>query len=162
MLYGTNSPRHEQVPLRLSSHEIDRVVEGAELRCTHYDAFRFFTPAARPMNRTALTRQTTSSFDQRGCIHVTMDLYKFAFKIAPWCPSELIAEAFLLAADARTIDMRASPYDLRAYGFEPIQIESSEGREEYVQEQRRLAERASPIRDRLLIVYQALVPSHNR
>jgi hypothetical protein len=85
-----------------------------------------------------------------------MDLYKFAHKIAPWCSSELVADSFLLALDARTIDMRASPYDLRDFGFEPIAIESALGRENYVREQRRLAEKASPIRERLLGVYQEL------
>ncbi len=156
MVYRIDKPRHDQVPLRLSPKEIDAVVEGSELRCTHYDAFRFFTPPATPLNKKHLAREDTSVFDQRGCIHVTMDLYKFAHKIAPWCPSEVIADAFLLAIDARTIDMRASPYDLRSYGFEPIPIESVEGREIYVLEQRKLAERAVPIRQRLLDVYTSL------
>lgn len=86
-----------------------------------------------------------------------MDLYKFAHKIAPWCSSDLIADAFLLAVEARTIDMRASPYDLSSLGFKAIRIESAAGREEYVQEQRQLAERATPIRTRLLAVYRSLV-----
>ena len=37
-----------------------------------------------------------------------------------------------LAADARALDMRASPYDLRGYGFEPIAVETPGGRAEYV------------------------------
>jgi hypothetical protein len=86
-----------------------------------------------------------------------MDLYKFAHKIAPWCASELIADAFILAADARRIDMRASPYDLREQGFEPICIETSEGREEYIREQRRLAEQAIPVRTALIEVYRNLL-----
>lgn len=156
MVYKSDQPRHEQVPLRLQPDEIARVVERADLRCTHYDAFRFFTPEATPRNRTLLRRQTTTDFDQPGCVHVTMDLYKFAHKIAPWCPSELIADTFLLAADARLVDMRASPYDLHAYGCAPIRIELPEGREEYIAEQRRLAELAVPLRSRLLEVYKAL------
>jgi hypothetical protein len=86
-----------------------------------------------------------------------MDLYKFAHKIAPWCSSELIADAFLLAIDARRVDMRASPYDLQPEGYEPLKVETSEGRAEYVQEQRRLAELSAPIRSRLLSVYQAML-----
>jgi propanediol dehydratase small subunit len=89
-----------------------------------------------------------------------MDLYRFANKIAPWCSSELLGDAFLLAADARQVDMRASPYDLRDQGFEPIPIENSSGREEYIQEQRRLAELAAPIRERLVEVYTALVAAY--
>jgi hypothetical protein len=86
-----------------------------------------------------------------------MDLYKFAHKIAPWCSSELIADAFMLAADARRIDMRASPYDLQDQGFEPIRIETTDGREEYVREQRRIAEQAVPVRSALIQVYRELL-----
>ncbi len=159
MLYKTDKPRHSYVPLRLTADEIDRVVEASDLRCTHYDAFRFFTPPAAPRNRTVLSRESTAAFDQRGCIHVTMDLYKFAHKIAPWCPSDLVADSFLIAADARVVDMRASPYDLSRYNFTPIEIETSLGREEYVREQRRLADTAVPIRARLLEVYRNLLAS---
>ena len=157
MVYRSDQPRHSKEPLRLARKEIDTIVENADLRCTHYDAFRFFTPEAVPLNRNHLDRETTVNFDQRACIHVTMDLYKFAHKIAPWCSSELIADAFLLAADARRIDMRASPYDLRNRGFEPICIETPAGREEYIGEQRRLAEQAIPIRAALIEVYRNLL-----
>jgi hypothetical protein len=157
MVYKIPAPRHAQVPLRLSPKEIEGVVEQAELRCSHYDAFRFFTSEATPLNRTQLTRDETSEYDQRGCIHVTMDLYRFANKIAPWCPSELLADAFLLAVDARTIDMRASPYDLAAQGFTPIRVEEAAGREEYILEQRRLADKAQPIRAALLELYRYLL-----
>ena len=51
-----------------------------------------------------------------------------------------------LAADARELDMRASPYDLRDYGFEPIAIETPAGRAEYVRAQQDIAERAAPLR----------------
>jgi len=85
-----------------------------------------------------------------------MDLYKFAYSIAPWCPSELVAEAFLLAVDARTIDMRASPYDLKDYGCTPIAIETATGKAEYIRAQRSLSERAAPLRTRLLMIYKAL------
>ena len=45
--------------------------------------------------------------------------------------------------------MRAAPYDLRPWGLEPIRIETPEGKQEYVDHQRRFAERAEPIRGRL-------------
>ena len=51
-----------------------------------------------------------------------------------------------LAAAARELDMRASPYDLRDYGFEPIAIETPAGRAEYVRAQQSVAERAAPLR----------------
>ena len=160
MVYRSDAPRHSQVPLRLPADEINAIVEGSDLRCTHFDAFRFFTPDAVPLNKNKLSRDVTTDFDQRACIHVTMDLYRFAHKIAPWCSSELIADTFLLAADARRIDMRASPYDLKDQGFEPILIETATGREEYIHEQRRLAELAVPLRARLISFYEALIAAY--
>lgn len=157
MVYKAPEVRHSHVPLRVSPVQIADAVEGLGLRCSHYDAFRFFTPEAAPLNHEQLSRAATSQHDQRACIHVTMDLYKFAFTIAPWCSSDLVADAFLLAAEARRIDMRASPYDLEAMGFAPIKIETPEGRQEYLQEQRRLAELAVPVRARLLGTYQGLL-----
>jgi hypothetical protein len=161
MLYKSDRPRHQSVPLRLSAGDIDQVVERSELRCTHFDAYRFFTPEAVPLNKTRLARLSTSEFDQPGCIHVTMDLYRFAHKIAPWCPSELIADSFLLAAEARQIDMRASPYDLSGYGLAPIMIETPDGRAEYITAQRKLSEDARPVRHKLLEVYRYLLRQVN-
>lgn len=156
MVYKADKARHSQVPLRLSKADIAKVVDDADLRCTHYDAYRFFTPEASQLNRNALSREATTDSDQRGCIHVTMDLYRFAHKIAPWCSSELIADSFLLACEARSIDMRASPYDLSTLNMKPIRIETDDGREEYIAEQRQLSEKAIPLRARLLDVYRYL------
>ena len=156
MVYQAPEVRHTRTPLRLSTEAIADVVEREQLCCTHYDAFRFFTPAAVARNRIPLTRELTDRFDQRGCIHVTMDLYRYAYKIAPWVSGELIADVFDLAWEARQLDMRASPYDLSEFGFEPIRIETVEGKEEYVRAQRELAEKAGPIRERLIDAYQLL------
>lgn len=153
MVYRTTEVRH-RVPLRLSADETDAVVDGAALRCTHYDAYRFFTPAAVPLNRTALARQDTTEHDQPGCVHANMDLYKFAYKLAPFVSAEVTADAFEVAVAARELDMRASPYDLRSYGFAPIRIETRDGREEYVRRQREVAELAAPVRARLLDEYR--------
>lgn len=157
MVYRDPNVRHPYVPLRLSRAETDAVVEGQPLRCTHYDAFRFFTAEAVPRNRVALTRVATSEHDQPGCIHVTMDLYRFAYKVAPFCPSDVVADAFELAAAARAIDMRASPYDLTGFGYAPIRVETKDGREEYVEYQRDLAARAAPVRERVRAVYARLL-----
>ncbi|MCU0703713.1 MAG: 3-methyladenine DNA glycosylase [Fimbriiglobus sp.] len=154
MVYRTEDVRHSRVPLRIAA---EPVVEAMPLRCSHYDAFRFFTAAAMPRNRLQLTREVTTDHDQPGCIHVTMDLYKFAYKLAPWVSSELLADSFELAAAAREIDMRASPYDLAELGFNPIRIETKEGREEYVVAQRELTVRAKPVRAALLTAYRQLL-----
>lgn len=162
MVYRAAEIRHD-TPLRLSADAIAAVVEAGELRCTHFDAYRFFTPPAVPRNRIPLTRATTVENDQPGCVHVTMDLYKFAYKIAPWVDWNLLADAFELAWAARQLDMRASPYDLSEFGYPPVRIETRTGREEYVEGQRQLAERAAPVRARLIATYgllaDALTPS---
>jgi hypothetical protein len=156
MVYREEQVRHDRVPLRLSRAETDAVVEAAPLRCTHYDAFRFFTPAAVPLNRVALRREVTAEHDQPGCLHVTMDLYKWAFVIAPYSAAEVVADAFELAVATRELDMRASPYDLTGFGFTPIPVETREGREEYIEAQRDLYRRAQPVREVVLAEYRRL------
>ncbi len=148
--------RHSHWPLRFRPEEIARVVERQPLCCTHFDAFRFFTPAARPLNRLQPARVTAAENEQRGCLHANMDLYKWAFKLAPFTPSELIADCFALARDIREVDMRASPYDFTALGFAPIAIETPEGRADYERRQRTFATRSEPLRARLLKVCEAL------
>lgn len=142
--------RHASWPLRLTPAETDAVVESMPVRCTHFDAFRFFTPEARPLNRAQPDLAGRVANEQPGCIHASMDLYKWAMKLRQLIPAELAAEAFDLAMDARSVDMRASPYDLSALGYAPIRIETPEGRAAYESEQRRLASAAMPIRARLI------------
>ena len=146
MVYRAKAVRHEHVPLRLPQAEIDTIVEQGKLQCTHYDAFRFFTNEAVSRNRLALQRIDMIDHDQPGCIHANMDLYKFAYKIVPFVPATILRDTFLLAAEARVIDMRASPYDLRAYGHEPILIETKSGREEYIVAQQTIMNQAQPLR----------------
>ena len=74
--------------------------------------------------------------------------YKWAYKLGPLIDSGLLMDCLELAADAREIDMRASPYDLSDYGFEPIAIEAPAGRAEYVRAQQDIAQRAAPLRAR--------------
>ncbi len=149
--------RHHGWPLRFSPGELARIVEGQALCCTHHDAFRFFTPPARPLNRVQPARETVSEHEQRGCLHANMDLYKWAFKLAPFTPSELLADCFELARDIREVDMRASPYDLGALGFAPIAIETAAGREEYERAQRGFTTRGEPLRARLITLCERLL-----
>jgi hypothetical protein len=157
MVYRTDQIRHEKWPLRLTPDGIARVVEEMGPRCTHYDAFRFFTPAARPLNKFQPTRETTAWFEQPGCLHANMDLYKWAFKLAPFSSSELVADCFELAREIRLLDMQASPYDLSALGLRPVRIETPEGRAEYETAQRIFARRAAPLRRRLQELCEALL-----
>jgi hypothetical protein len=151
--------RHNTYPLRYPPDEIAGIIEANPICCTHYDAFRFFTTLARPLNRHQLTRGTTVGFEQRGCLHANMDLYKWAFKMSPFTPSELVADCFELARDIREVDMRASPYDLRELGFSPIAVETVEGRAVYEQRQREFAVRSEPLRARLVSVCDWLISS---
>ena len=154
MVYQQTSDevRHNAYALRFTPQEIARIVETSAVCCTHYDAFRFFAAPARSLNRYQPTRETTHDLEQRGCLHANMDLYKWAYKLAPFTPSELVADCFALARDIREVDMRASPYDLRVLGFTPIEVESAEGRAEYEQFQRGFADRGGPLRERLAAV----------
>lgn len=150
MVYRAESVRHEQIPLRLSDKEVDEFVESRPLLCTHFDAFRFFTASAKPMNKNLLDRDDFEELEQPGCIHTNMDLYKWSFKLYPWITGELLKDAFLNAVEARKIDMQASPYDVQSYGLEPIRIETEEGRLEYVKKQMEIYELSMPIRNRLI------------
>jgi hypothetical protein len=158
MLYRDGDVRrHKGLPLRLNPTGTDAVVESLPLRCTHYDAFRFFTRDAVPRNASVPSRDGRVDTDQPGCLHVTMDLYKWAYKLSPATPSELLADCFELAVEARELDMRASPYDLSALGYPAVRVETPAGRAEYARSQARLARRATPLRGRLLGVAEAVL-----
>ena len=144
--------RHAGWPLRLGSAGTDAVVERHGIRCSHFDAYRFFTDSARPRNTLQPTRQSQVAMEQPGCLHAGMDVYKWAFKLTPLVPSDLVADAFDLAREIRVLDMQASPYDLRELGFEPVPIETAEGKAEYLERQRGFAERSNALRQRLLAV----------
>lgn len=153
---GQDGVRHAAWPLRLGPAGTDRVVEGQRLRCTHADAFRFFSPQARPLNELQPSRERQLALEQPGCLHAGMDLYKFAYKLAPAVPAELVMDCFDLAREIRELDMRASPYDLHALGYEPVPVETAEGRAEYAAAQRGFAERGQRLRALLLGAVRAL------
>lgn len=159
MVYRAGSVRHAAVPLRLGAPATDAVVESMPLRCSHYDAYRFFTPAAAARNEGRPARASQSEWEQPGCLHANMDLYKWCYKLGPLVESDLLMDCLDLAAQARELDMRASPYDLREYGLEPIAVEESAGRAEYVRHQVAVAERAVPLRAELLKRCQRLLAS---
>lgn len=142
--------RHNQHRLRLPPDELARFVESQALCCTHYDAFRFFTSEARPLNSFAPTLELRPELEQGACLHANMDLYKWSTKLWPWVGSDIVADAFLLALEGRDLDMRASPYDLQDMGYDPVPVETARGREQYEAEQRALADKALPLRERLM------------
>lgn len=149
MVYKTGR-RHEQIPLRMTDSELSEFVERSSIRCTHYDAFRFFSEAARPLNKIQPSKELIPELEQPGCLHTNMDLYKWSYKFFPFVSTGLLWSTFLLARDIRRLDMQASPYDLSAFGLNPVKIETARGQEEYVLQQQSFFERAQPLRRQLL------------
>jgi hypothetical protein len=149
--------RHSGWPLRLGPEGTDTVVESHQVACSHFDAYRFFTADAMPRNALRPTRESQSELEQPGCLHAGMDLYKWAVKLGPLVPGELLLDAFELARDIRVLDMRASPYDLVEWGYSPVAIETPEGKAEYVARQRGFAERGNVLRARLVEVCETVL-----
>ncbi len=152
MVYRTEPEdlRHSTWPLRLGHAGTDQVTDSMQIQCSHHDAFRFFTTQARPLNSLQPQREDQTQLEQPGCLHANMDLFKWAYKLDPFVPAELVADCFDLALRVRELDMRASPYDLRDLGYSPVAIETPEGRADYVRMQRAFATEASDLRQRLI------------
>ena len=155
---GEDEVRHAGWPLRLGAAGTDAVVEAHQLRCSHFDAFRFYTPPARPLNLLQPTRERQVVMEQPGCLHAGMDLYKWAYKLSPAVPSDLVMDCFDLAREIRELDMRASPYDLTELGYTPVPIETPQGKAQYAAAQRGFAARGQALRDRLLAAVAGLRP----
>lgn len=145
MVYHDDEHRHA-VPLRLGQSGTDAVVDSHELRCTHIDAFRFFTTDAAPRNTLTPTRKNQPLMEQPGCLHAGMDVYKWIVKLGPLVPGNLLLDAFELARDIRMLDMQASPYDLTEWGVQPVRIETTDGKAEYVRQQRVFMRRSNELR----------------
>ena len=161
MVYGTPGTRHAW-PLRLGSRGTDEVVEGHRIACSHFDAYRFFTEPARPLNTLRPSSSDRVEFEQPGCLHANMDLYKHAFRLLPLVPSHLVADCFELAWQIRTLDMQASPYDLADLGLEPIRIETADGKQRYAARQRQFSEAAAPLRQRLIETCEGLLDTASK
>ncbi|PFG32693.1 3-methyladenine DNA glycosylase [Sanguibacter antarcticus] len=156
MVYRQAASARHSLPLRLGAEGTDAVVEAHQIRCTHFDAFRFFTPQARPLNLLQPTRESQVALEQPGCLHATMDLYKWVSKLGPAAPGDLVLDCFELTRDVRTLDMQASPYDVSSLGEGAVRIETPEGRAEYARRQRAFAGQASHLRDEIIEVCERL------
>ncbi|MGY1825204.1 3-methyladenine DNA glycosylase [Blastococcus sp. SYSU DS0541] len=156
MAYRQDEHRHP-LPLRLGQTGTDAVVEQHQIRCTHFDAFRFFTPSATPLNHLQPTRESQPEMEQPGCLHAAMDCHKWSMKLGPAVPGDLALDCFELARDVRVLDMQASPYDLGSYGIAAVAIETPAGKAEYVKHQKALTNRADALRARLVFVCEQLI-----
>ena len=114
---------------------------------------------AQPLNDVnPLTRESQHQYEQPGCVHSSMDLFKYAYQLYPYIDSNLLIDSINLALYSRKIDMLASPYDISKYtDDEPIKIETIEGRKKYIIEQEKLMEMAIPIRKKLYESYKFIL-----
>ncbi len=144
--------RHGGLPLRIGHEATDAVVESHPITCSHFDAYRFFTGDAAPRNELRPTRENQLELEQAGCLHAGMDVYKWATKLGPLVPGNVLLDTFELARDIREVDMRASPYDVSAYAganglpLAAIEIETPHGKLEYADLQRGFATRGNALR----------------
>ncbi|NBB79115.1 MAG: 3-methyladenine DNA glycosylase [Verrucomicrobia bacterium] len=150
--------RHaERLPLRLSQEATDAFVRSRPIQCSHFDAFRFFSPGAKAFNRMEPRKDTRMELEQCGCLHTNMDLYKLAAQCMPWVGTELLWKCFEFALEARRLDMQASPYDCRSLGFDPVKVETPQGKLEYERRQRALSESARLLRADLINRFDQLL-----
>ena len=149
MVYRQGEHRHV-APLRLGQHDTDAVVDGNRVACSHFDAFRFFTPAAIGLNQLSPSRENQPVMEQPGCLHAGMDIYKWVIKLGPLIPGEILLDSFELARDIRQLDMEASPYDLSDWGYSPVTVETPAGKAEYARRQRGFTDRSNVLRDRVV------------
>ncbi len=149
--------RHPGFELRVSRDAIASHLEGAGFNCTHYEACRFFAPEALKLNTLQPSAEGMPDTEQPGCLHTNMDLYRWAEKLSPWVPTPLLGETLDLAWQARIIDSRAGPYDLRPVGLQPIPVETEEGRQEFVAAQQHILAIATPLRRALITEYERVL-----
>ncbi|GAA2178227.1 hypothetical protein GCM10009847_07480 [Leucobacter tardus] len=142
--------RHRGLELRVGHEATDAVVDAHPIVCTHFDAYRFFTDAALPLNELTPTRESQRDLEQSGCLHAGMDVYKWAAKLGPIVPGAVLLDAFVLASEIREVDMRASPYEVSGFGLAAIPIETPEGKREYADLQRGFAARGDALRRQVL------------
>ncbi|MCH8568860.1 MAG: 3-methyladenine DNA glycosylase [Balneolales bacterium] len=158
MVYDPADARHQTFPLRLKPAEIKKLIDSKPVSCTHFDAYRFFSESAKPKNAHSLSREEVIKYEQPGCLHANMDLYKWMYKLTPWIPGEMLADGFKLAWEARVLDMKAGPYDLKSIGYDPVCIETEEGRREYKKRQSMLWQKGLKLRARLISHIKNLLP----
>ena len=157
--YMNKYKQQKYLNFRISQSIINNVVSNSNLRCTHFDAWRFFQDDARIQNKHHLERYNQEEYEQPGCIHANMDLFKCATDIYPLIPSTLLLSCLELAINSRTIDMRASPYDVSSYSGceDAIEIETNIGRQLYIKEQEKIYQQSIPIRHELLMYYDEIL-----
>ena len=143
--------RHSAWPLRLGAPGTDEVVEGHRIACSHFDAFRFFTEAARPRNtlqpaprRPRRLRAAGLPARRDGPLQARLP----AHPAGPLRAGRRLLRAGPRHPRARHARVAVRPVRLTSACWEPWPraIETPEGKGEYAAAQRGFAERAAPLR----------------
>ena len=91
------------------------VVEPHPVRCTHFDAYRFFTPPRAAAQRAAAhPGRPSASWSSPAACTPPWTSTSGPTSSAPACPASWLPTASSSPREVRELDMRASPYDLAA------------------------------------------------
>ena len=153
---GADETRHP-VPLRLGAAGTDEVVESHRIACSHFDAFRFFTPSARAAQHAPARPRRPVGVRAAGLParhHGPLQARLPALAAGRLRPRGRLLRARLGRARPSTCAPRRTTSPTSA--LEPIRIETPEGKQEYAARQRAFAERAAPLRERLITVCEQL------
>ena len=101
----------------------------------------------------------TASLDLDAFLATRAATVRFVRGLSPAIPRVLTTDCFDLARAVRELDMRAAPYDLRPLGYEPVEIETPDGKAAYVEAQRDFAARGNVLRRRLIEACDTLLPA---
>ena len=129
MVYRSAEVRHDAVPLRLGSAGTDAVVESMPLRCSHFDAYRFFTARRRHATPSSPDPGDAGrSGSSRAVVHANMDLYKWcATSWARWSIPICCSTAWNWPPRPANWICGPARTTCRDYGFAPIRIEAAGG-----------------------------------
>eukprot|EP00970_Alexandrium_tamarense_P006358 scaffold1081_cov197-Alexandrium_tamarense.AAC.10 len=141
------------------------------------------SPMSTSQPTNVLTRMDQLHLEQKACLHANMDLFKISLRLSPFVPSALLVEALCVAIQARTLDVEASPYDVRDYtGLDwrhdkteerdgggsiaqhtgtrqlgAVAIETEHGRKEYKHRQTDIMNDGEIVRRKLLATYNEFI-----
>ena len=128
----------------------DAVVESHRIACSHFDAFRFFTPRPGRSTCSRPVRDDRAAYEQpalparhHGPLQARLPADPAGARPS-WWPT---ASSWPATSGSSTCGPRRTTSPTSA--FEPIRIETVEGKQEYAAAQRAFAERAAPLRERL-------------
>jgi len=95
----SDSVRHNQVPLRLGSAGTDAVVESLDIKCGHFDAFRFSPTPPGPATSSSRRGRRSSTWSSPAACTPTWTCSSGPTSSTRFVPAELVGDCFALAAE---------------------------------------------------------------